>query len=204
MRKMTNIQKYGINGFLTLLYRNAFFSFSFCTNKNNFVELNNTIELKNFFDWKNAPILDDPELLISSSTYGINNCGIRDDESNGFVMRNILERERIESYDREQNINNITQILANTAKREPNIGNIDVAFIDVCHDSDFVYNDTKKILRHMKRGSFILWHDFNLKLAKKYGWIHSVCECVERLYLEKIIDGPTFQLRNSWVGIYRV
>src|SRR5262245_54746208 len=47
---------------------------------------------------------------------------------------------------RQRGLHNITQIFANTATWEPDIGTIDVAFIDGCHDSEFVYNDTRKIL----------------------------------------------------------
>jgi predicted O-methyltransferase YrrM len=114
------------------------------------------------------------------------------------------EREKIGSFYRSKGLQNITQIYANTATWAPDIGVIDVAFIDGCHDSDFVYNDTKKITKNMKPGSFILWHDFNIGLMKKFGWIDSVCQGVEWLYDDKIISGPIFQIRDSWVGIYRV
>lgn len=115
-----------------------------------------------------------------------------------------LEREKIGAAYRERGLTNITQIYANTAKWEPNIDTIDVAFIDGCHDSNFVYNDTRKVLKHMKPGSFILWHDFNLELAKKYHWIREVCLGVERLYAEGLLSGRIFQIRDSWVGIHRV
>jgi predicted O-methyltransferase YrrM len=115
-----------------------------------------------------------------------------------------LEREKIGAAYRERGLTNITQIYANTATWEPNIGTIDVAFIDGCHDADFVYNDTRKVLAQMKPGSFILWHDFNLKLANKYHWIKEVCLGVERLYEDGLLSGRIFQIRDSWVGIHRV
>jgi hypothetical protein len=115
-----------------------------------------------------------------------------------------FEREKIASYYRSKGIKNISQIFANTASWEPDIGIIDVVFIDGCHDSDFVYNDTIKVLKKMKSGSFILWHDFNINFGKKFDWIHSVCLGVEWLYLDKLIDGPIYQIRDSWVGVYRV
>lgn len=115
-----------------------------------------------------------------------------------------LEREKIGVAYRERGLTNITQIYANTATWEPNIGNIDVAFIDGCHDADFVYNDTRKILAHMTPGSFILWHDFNLQLVNKYHWIKEVCLGVERLYADGLLSGRIFQVRDSWVGIHRV
>ncbi len=122
----------------------------------------------------------------------------------GVLTTAAFEREKIGSYYRSKGLQNISQIYANTATWEPNIGTIDVAFIDGCHDSDFVYNDTRKIMKNMKSGSFILWHDFNLQLSKKYGWIESVCQGVEWLYQDKIINGPIYLIQDAWVGIYRV
>jgi predicted O-methyltransferase YrrM len=113
-----------------------------------------------------------------------------------------LEKDKIGSAYRARNLTNITQIFANTATWKPDIGPIDVAFIDGCHDTEFVYNDTRKILRHMKPGSFILWHDFNPCLAKKFPWIHSVCR--EKLCRDGLIQGRIFLIRNSWIGIYQV
>ena len=115
-----------------------------------------------------------------------------------------LEREKIGVAYRERGLKNITQIYANTATWEPNIGMIDVAFIDSCHDTDFVYNDSRKVLEHMNSGSFILWHDFNLELAPKYPWIKEVCLGVEKLYAEGLLSGRIFHIRDSWVGIHRV
>jgi predicted O-methyltransferase YrrM len=115
-----------------------------------------------------------------------------------------LEREKIGIAFRERSLSNITQIYANTATWKPDIGTIDVAFIDGCHDTEFVYNDTRKVLRQMKPGGFILWHDFNPDLVKKYDWINSVCLGVEKLSREGLIRGRIFHIRDSWVGIYRI
>ena len=115
-----------------------------------------------------------------------------------------MERERIGAYYRERKITNITQILANTANWEPDIGQIDVAYIDGCHDAEFVYNDTRKILKHMKPGSFVLWHDFNLDLVSKYHWIHSVCKGVEKLFADGLLSGRVFHVRDSWIGVFRI
>jgi predicted O-methyltransferase YrrM len=115
-----------------------------------------------------------------------------------------LEREKIGSYYRERNLTNIIQILANTAQWEPDIGTIDVAFVDGCHDTEFVFNDTRKILQHIKPGSFIVWHDFNLELVDKYPWIRSVCLGVERLFVAGLVRGRVLHVRDSWIGIYWV
>ncbi|MCX5694889.1 MAG: class I SAM-dependent methyltransferase [Candidatus Omnitrophica bacterium] len=115
-----------------------------------------------------------------------------------------LEREKIGAYYRQRNLTNITQILANTAYWKPDIGLIDVAFIDGCHDTKFVYNDTLKVLKNMKPGSFVLWHDFNLDLVRKYHWINSVCLGVEKLFTDGHIRGRVFHVRDSWIGVYRI
>lgn len=115
-----------------------------------------------------------------------------------------IERERIGAYYRERNLGNITQILVNSARWEPNIGAIDVAFVDGCHDAEFVYNDTRKVLRHMKPGSFVLWHDFNLDLVHKYHWICAVCTGVEKLFEDGLLSGRVLHVRDSWVGVYHV
>lgn len=122
----------------------------------------------------------------------------------GVLTTFALEKEKIGSYYRSKDIRNISQIYANTATWEPDIGVINVAFIDGCHDSDFVYNDTRKIIKNMELGSFILWHDFNLNLIKRHDWIDSVCQGVEWLYMDKVLNGPILHVRDSWVGIYRV
>ena len=122
----------------------------------------------------------------------------------GKAITDAPDVEKIGSYYRERNLANITQILANTARWEPNIGIIDVTFIDGCHDSEFVYNDTRKILKYMKPGGFVLWHDFNPELVYKYHWIRSVCLGVEKLFSDRLVSGRIFHVRDSWVGIYRV
>jgi len=115
-----------------------------------------------------------------------------------------LEKEKIGVEYRKRNFKNIFQIYVNTAKWKPDIGDIDVAFIDGCHDMEFVYNDTRKVLGRMKPGSFILWHDFNLGLTKKFPWIGDICTAVEKLLEEDRISGRIFHIKDSWIGIYQV
>jgi hypothetical protein len=115
-----------------------------------------------------------------------------------------LERERIGVYYRQRGLSNITQILANTACWKPDIGVIDIAYVDGSHDASFVYNDTLKVMKSMQPGSFVLWHDFNLDLVEKYYWIAAVCKGVETLWEDGFLKGQIFHVRDSWVGIYRV
>jgi predicted O-methyltransferase YrrM len=123
----------------------------------------------------------------------------------GGVLTTIaLERERIGSYYRQRNLTNVEQILANTARWEPDLGKIDVALVDGCHDTDFVYNDSRKVLKQMRPGSLLLWHDFNFDLIDKKGWIREVCLGVEKLIGMGFVKGQIFHVRNSWLGIYQV
>jgi hypothetical protein len=115
-----------------------------------------------------------------------------------------LSREQIGSYYREQGCEKVHQILANSATWKPDIGPIGVAYIDGCHDAEFVYNDTLKVLSIAEPGAFILWHDFNPGLVRKYEWIHSVCTGIEALFREGKLSGRLYHLRDSWVGLYRV
>jgi len=122
----------------------------------------------------------------------------------GSLTTNALSVDEIGKAYRDRGLTSVVQILANTATWEPDIGPIDVAFIDGCHDTDFVIRDTLKVLAHMRPGGFILWHDFNPALAKKFHWIASVCDGVERLCRKGAVQGRIFHLRDSWIGVYRV
>ncbi|QWV99035.1 class I SAM-dependent methyltransferase [Geomonas nitrogeniifigens] len=113
-------------------------------------------------------------------------------------------RDEIGSYYREKGLANVRQIFANTARWEPDFGPIDVAFIDGCHDADFVYHDTRKVLKRCRPGSIVIWHDFNPELAKVYGWINDVCTGVERLYADRLLTGRILHLQDSWTGLYLV
>jgi predicted O-methyltransferase YrrM len=122
----------------------------------------------------------------------------------GILTTGAYSKEEIGSYYRQKGLRNIQQVFANTATWDPGPEVIEMAFIDGSHDSDFVYNDTLKILKRMKRGSFILWHDFNPDLVLKYPWINAVCTGVERLYRDHHLEGRIYHLRDSWVGIHKV
>ena len=113
-------------------------------------------------------------------------------------------REEIGRYYRESGLTNIVQILANTAVWEPDIGTIDVAYIDGCHDAGFTYNDTKKILRHCRPDSLILWHDFNPASIKIHDIHSEVCRGINQLYADGLLKNKILHLQDSWVGLYRV
>lgn len=114
------------------------------------------------------------------------------------------QREQIGRRYREQGLLNVKQIYANTAVWSPDFGPIDVAYIDGCHDAEFVFGDTQKVLARMRPGGFILWHDFSHADAKVYSWVAEVLRGVEMLYARRLIKGRILHLRDSWVGLYRV
>ena len=122
----------------------------------------------------------------------------------GDLVTHIISREEIGSYYKHRNYKNIHQIYANTLTWEPQFEDLRVAFIDGCHDRDFVYNDTIKILRFAKPGTIILWHDFNPELVDKYDWINEVCQGVGRLIKHGHIKDEIYHLKNSFVGLYKV
>lgn len=105
---------------------------------------------------------------------------------------------------KEKNIPNIHQILVNTANWEPELEGIDIAFIDGSHDSDFVFSDTVKVMKCMKPGGLILWHDFNPDLVDHHSWIKSVCHGIYRLYDHGVLKNNIFHLKDSWIGLYRI
>jgi hypothetical protein len=113
-------------------------------------------------------------------------------------------REEIGKYYREKGLINIHQIFANTRNWKPDFGPIDVAFVDGCHDADFVFNDTRKVLNKCRPGAIVMWHDFNPELAGVYHWINDVCAGVERLYIKGLIQSRILLLQDSWVGLYQI
>ncbi len=115
-----------------------------------------------------------------------------------------IDREQIGSYYRQRGFTNITQIYANSARWTPDIGQIDLAFIDGCHDMEFVYNDTRKVLPYMKPGGFIVWHDFSLAWAPMSYWVGDICRAVNRLMADGLITGYVYHVRDSWMGVHQV
>jgi hypothetical protein len=111
------------------------------------------------------------------------------------------DRSEIGSYYRELGLTNVQQIYANTATWEPDFGPIDVAFIDGCHDADYVFRDTAKLLAACHPGSVILWHDFSPALCPIYGWIDQVCSGIDALLSQNIVTSRILHLQDSWVGM---
>lgn len=124
-------------------------------------------------------------------------------EGGNFITHS-LDRQVIGSYYRERGLRNIVQIYADTAKWDPRtVPPLDLALIDGCHDTNYVVNDTRKALSRLRRGGFVLWHDFSPDHAERYDWIHAVCLGVERLLRSGLVRGEIYHVRDSWFGVYR-
>jgi len=121
----------------------------------------------------------------------------------GTYITKAWEIENIGAYYRSRGFKNINQILANTASWRPNIGVIDVAFIDGCHDTEFVINDTLKVLPSIRPGGFLVWHDYSLQWINTY-WIKDICKGIDLLYYHQILKAPIYHVRDSWMGVYQV
>lgn len=86
---------------------------------------------------------------------------------------------------------------------EPDLPQLDLAFIDGCHDRKFVVNDTRKVLPFIKPGGFIVWHDVSPELIYKYHWIQEVCAALGDLIRDGDIDSPLYHVRNSWTIVWK-
>lgn len=73
-----------------------------------------------------------------------------------------------------ENLSTIEYVEGDSAKINffETFGNIDLAFIDGCHDEYYVKNDTEKCFEILNPGGFMIWHD--------YGFIRDVSKVVDR------------------------
>lgn len=127
------------------------------------------------------------------------------DASSGLKVTHLLSKEEIGSYFKNRNIENVQQIYANTTKWNipDEIDNISVCYVDAAHDTELVYNDSRKMYPRIKNDGFICWHDFNPELRNKFDWIDSAMRGVEWFIEEYSPDGEIVHLKDSWIGVYR-
>jgi predicted O-methyltransferase YrrM len=129
-----------------------------------------------------------------------------DDAHNaGMLVTDILSEEQIGSFYRARNIQNIQQLYANTKFWEipSEISDLSLVYVDGCHDTDFVISDTKLVFDRVKRGGFILWHDFTPIYRENFSWIDAAMRGVEQLIVEGLVKGFILNVRNSWIGIWQ-
>lgn len=97
--------------------------------------------------------------------------------------------------------NLITQVISDSkAWNPPN--DIDFAFIDGCHDTEYVISDTKLILSHASETCVIVWHDANPKKSRVFPWVWDVCKGIDILIAEGAISGPLYLLQDSATLLY--
>lgn len=110
----------------------------------------------------------------------------------------------IGKYYKGRKIKNIKQLIANTNSWNFYLPNLDLAFIDGCHDRKVVYTDSIHGLKLVKPGGFLLWHDFNPEVSRIFAWVDQVCLAVDDLYRRKKLASYVFMLRHSWTGLVQV
>jgi len=126
-------------------------------------------------------------------------------ERGGCLKTECLTRDEIGSFYRTKNLTNIQQIYANTKtwKIPEHINNLSLVYVDGCHDKEFVYADTHRVVDRVRPGGFILWHDCSPIYRQNFEWVDEVMQGIERLLKEKIIVGNILNVRNSWIGIFK-
>ena len=113
-------------------------------------------------------------------------------------------REEIGYFYRDRGLKDIVQLFENTKNWKPDFGPINVAFIDGSHDSEFVYNDTIKVLNCCQPGSLIIWHDYCPPIAKYHSHLADVCTGIDWLLKRRYLRGSIYHLQDSFTGLYIV
>ncbi len=91
----------------------------------------------------------------------------------------------------------ITQILGDSAKIDfsPYYNSIDFAFIDGSHSYDYVKSDTENVLKCMKNGAIIVWHDFYYYDDTSVGkYLKDMSKTLQ----------PLYNIKNTTLALYRV
>lgn len=81
----------------------------------------------------------------------------------GAELRNMTDRQIVgEQFKGHALERKITQVFGDSAKIDfSNLGGpFDFAFIDGCHDYAYVKSDTENVLKVMKKGGIVMWHDY--------------------------------------------
>lgn len=140
----------------------------------------------------------------SSIVYTVN---IHPDEllAGGEFVTGTPKVEEIGSFYREKGIANIRQIFANTKNWQVpgEICDLSLVYVDGCHDTECVYNDTKLVIDRLVKGGFILWHDCSPNYRSNYVWIDAAMKGIEKLLENGVITPYILNVQHSWIGIWR-
>jgi len=120
-------------------------------------------------------------------------------------ITHILAKNEIGKYYKDRKISNIIQLYGNTQhwKIPKELNRISMAFIDGNHDTDAVYSDSNLVYPNIEDDGYIVWHDFNPDLRKKYEWIDSAMKGVENFIEHNKIKTEIIHLKNSWTGVLK-
>jgi predicted O-methyltransferase YrrM len=123
----------------------------------------------------------------------------------GVLITHLLGRDEIGAFYRARGMKNIRQHYANTACWDvpPEISELSMVFVDAAHDTEMVYGDSRLIWPRVRPGGWVLWHDFNPSLRRRFDWIDASMKGVERFLGEACPDAEILHLRHSWVALVR-
>lgn len=122
----------------------------------------------------------------------------------GRLVTGLPTKEHIGRVWREAGCTNVRQVFANTAQWRCDVSPLALAFIDGCHDADFVVNDTELALAASAPGTLLIWHDFAPGLRAQFSWIDAVCIGIDRLYRRRRLRRPILHPAGTFIGIYQV
>ncbi len=63
-------------------------------------------------------------------------------------------------------------------------GQMDMIFIDGCHDYDYVLSDTEKALRMIKPGGVIFWHDYSPRMPSNFRELNELASKLPLVHLK--------------------
>jgi predicted O-methyltransferase YrrM len=124
------------------------------------------------------------------------------------AITHVLPKGRIGEVYRAAGCENVSQIYEDTQKWDIPRALRDIAFVfvDACHDRDFVLKDSVRYWPLVRKGGFMIWHDFSpsLRYDPRTSWIDSVMSGVEDfLDVTRLQDSPIHHVKDTWIGIMR-
>lgn len=129
------------------------------------------------------------------------------EQISGHLVTDVLTKEQIGSFLRESRVSNFEQIYADSRNWQipDHIRDLSVVFVDGCHDTQYVYYDSKNVFDRIRKGGFIIWHDFSpmYRSYPEFSWINDCMSGVELFCRDMNID-LVFHLEHSYMGFYRV
>ncbi|GDY21646.1 hypothetical protein LBMAG56_29930 [Verrucomicrobiota bacterium] len=125
--------------------------------------------------------------------------------TSGQLITHLLTKEQIGAYFRTHGITGINQIYADTCNwtMPAELRDFAVVFVDAAHDTAAVLKDSLQVFDRVKPGGYLVWHDFNPGLRRKFDWIDAVMRGVELFFAQKGFSPEIVNLRHSWMGVWR-